>query len=114
MNFGAPQILSDVQPLQLSLYQGRSFTYSVTASGTQPLYYQWLHNGTAVSGATASSYMVSTLAGTNTYSVVVSNTFGGGSINFRRYSHPGGRGPARAVLPRHDPGRPADGLLAFG
>ncbi|MGD0262837.1 MAG: LamG-like jellyroll fold domain-containing protein [Verrucomicrobiota bacterium] len=80
VNSGAPQIVTDVQPLQLALYQGLSVTYSVGVSGTEPFYYQWLQNGTNVLGATASSYTLNTLLGTNTYSVIVSNNYGGGSI----------------------------------
>ena len=80
VNSGAPHILSGIQPLQLALYQGLPVTYSVTVDGTEPFYYQWLRNGTNVLGANASSYTLSTPLGTNTYSVVISNTFGGGSI----------------------------------
>ena len=80
VNSGAPQLLPDIHPLQLALYQGLPVTYSVGVSGTEPFHYQWFHNGAAVSGANTSSYTVSTLPGTNTYSVAVSNAFGGGSI----------------------------------
>ena len=57
-----------------------AFTYSVVAGGNTPLYYQWLQNGTNISGATNSSYTVDTLLGTNTYFVNVSNSFNGGSV----------------------------------
>jgi len=76
---GAPQITSDVQPSELALYIGLPKTYSVGVAGSAPFYYQWLQNGTAIPDATTSSYTVNTLSGTNTYSVVVSNSFGGGS-----------------------------------
>jgi hypothetical protein len=77
---GAPQITSDVQPPQLALYQGVAFTYSVGAQGTAPFSYQWLKNGVTIAGATGSAYTVITPAGTNAYSVSVSNNFGGGSV----------------------------------
>jgi hypothetical protein len=77
---GAPQITSDVQPSQLTLYPGIAFTYSVVAQGTAPLSYQWLKNGVAVAGATTSAYVAASSAGTNIYSIAVSNNFGGGSI----------------------------------
>jgi hypothetical protein len=80
INSGAPEILSDVQPSQLALYQGRTFAYSVVAGGTEPLYYQWLQNGNAIFGATNASYTATAPNGTNTYSVLVSNSVAGGSI----------------------------------
>ena len=82
VNSGAPNIYPDIQPLQLALYQGRPVTYSVGVSGTEPFYYQWLQNGTNIPGANASSYNFSTPLGTNTFTVAVSNTVGGGSIAF--------------------------------
>lgn len=80
INSGAPQITSDVQPTEIALYTGLPKTYSVGVSGSVPFYYQWQQNGAAIPGGTTSSYTVNTLAGTNTYSVVVSNSFGGGSV----------------------------------
>ncbi|MEO8476580.1 MAG: PQQ-dependent sugar dehydrogenase, partial [Actinomycetota bacterium] len=40
---------------------GGSATFSVIASGTPPLSYQWLRNGTAISGATSSVYTLQNL-----------------------------------------------------
>jgi Concanavalin A-like lectin/glucanases superfamily len=77
---GVPQIVSDVQPAELALYVGNQHTYAVTAQGTAPLYYQWFKNGVAISGAIQSTYTATASAGTNGYSVVVSNTVAGGSI----------------------------------
>ena len=37
---------------------GDSVTFSVSASGTPPLSYQWQRNGVTISGATSSSYTI--------------------------------------------------------
>jgi formylglycine-generating enzyme required for sulfatase activity len=57
---------------------GGSATFSVGASGTPPLSYQWLFNGSNISGATSSTYTLTNLLSVNsgTYSVNVSNPFG--------------------------------------
>lgn len=44
------------QPASQSIVAGQTATFSVLAAGTAPLSYQWKKNGTAVSGATSSSY----------------------------------------------------------
>ncbi|MFA5344628.1 MAG: hypothetical protein WC381_11795, partial [Kiritimatiellia bacterium] len=74
----APAITS--QPANKTVTSGQTAAFSVTASGTAPLTYQWRKNGTAISGATAASYTTPvTVFGDNgaAYSVVVSNAFGG-------------------------------------
>ncbi|EEF62342.1 LamG-like jellyroll fold domain-containing protein [Pedosphaera parvula] len=43
---GAPQILLDVAPLSQTYPSGLPLTYSVYATGTQPISYQWKFNGT--------------------------------------------------------------------
>ena len=50
----APSITS--QPASQTINVGGSATFSVTASGTGPLSYQWRFNGTNISGATSASY----------------------------------------------------------
>jgi len=50
-----PSIIT--QPASQIVTAGRRATFSVVASGTAPLSYQWRKNGTAVNGATSSSYM---------------------------------------------------------
>jgi hypothetical protein len=53
-------------------------TLQVTTTGTGPFAYQWRFNGTNISGATGSSYVLSGAKWTNAglYSVVISNTAG--------------------------------------
>src|SRR5207245_1538300 len=50
----APSI--STQPASQTVPAGQTATFSVTATGTAPLSYQWQKNGTAVSGATSSTY----------------------------------------------------------
>ena len=45
-----------VQPLSISAPEGDSVTFSVTATGTAPLSYQWQRNGSDVAGATSAQY----------------------------------------------------------
>jgi hypothetical protein len=68
-----------MQPGNSSVVAGQTATFSVTASGTAPLTYQWRKNGTAISGATSASY--STPAETTSdngaqFTVIVSNPAG--------------------------------------
>jgi hypothetical protein len=65
------------QPADASINDGASATFSVVATGTAPLSYQWLKNGTAVSGATSASYTFgpAQIADTGTlFSVRISNS----------------------------------------
>src|SRR3979411_2600950 len=39
-----------------TVQSGQTATFSVTATGTGPLSYQWQRNGTAIGGATSASY----------------------------------------------------------
>jgi hypothetical protein len=57
---------------------GDSFTFSVSAGGDPPLYYQWWKDGGPLNGATNISLTVSNLqiSDAGAYNVVVSNAFG--------------------------------------
>ena len=73
----APTIVAD--PVSVSVIPGQATNFSVTATGTQPLSYQWKLNGQDISGATGSTYAVSSpLASDNgkQYSVSVTNATG--------------------------------------
>ncbi len=68
-----------VQPANQSVTVGQTATFSVTATGTAPLSYQWQKNSANISGATAASYTTPvTVSGDNgaTFDVIVSNTAG--------------------------------------
>src|SRR5207253_2345910 len=66
------------QPARQTVTAGQTATFSVTATGTAPLNYQWQKNGTAIAGATASSYTTPTTASDNgaQFTVMVSNAVG--------------------------------------
>ena len=73
---GPPFITGDITPLFAMGYAGTPYTYTVTASGSAPFSYVWTLNGTAIAGATNSSYSFNSLVGTNAYQVTVKNTAG--------------------------------------
>ncbi len=66
------------QPCALTVLAGSSLSLKVGAGGTPPLTYQWYKNGTAISGATATTYTIGTVAvaDAGSYTVVVSNSSG--------------------------------------
>lgn len=65
-------------PLSQSVSVGSAVTFTVVASGTAPLSYQWKKNGVDISGATFSSYVISAVqvADAAGYTVVASNVAG--------------------------------------
>ena len=78
----APSITT--QPTSQTVTAGQTASFSVAATGTAPLSYQWKKNGTAISGATSSSY--TTPATTNSdngaqFTVLVSNAAGSVTSN---------------------------------
>lgn len=71
-------------PVDTTVIVGQTATFSVTATGTAPLSYQWRKRGVAIPGATASSYTtpaVTTADHGATFSVVVRNTLGSVTSN---------------------------------
>jgi hypothetical protein len=66
------------QPTNVIVAQGGGAIFSVTATGTERLAYQWRFNGGAIGGATASSYTINNAQSSHAgnYQVVVSNSFG--------------------------------------
>jgi hypothetical protein len=72
----APTIAT--QPVSATVTAGTPATFSVVANGTAPLTYQWKKGTTAVSGATAATYLIgSAQAGdAASYTVVVTNSAG--------------------------------------
>ena len=71
-----PAITSN--PTSQAVTAGASVSFTVTATGTPPLSYQWRKNGTAITSATGSSFTIpSAQAGdAATYTVFVSNVAG--------------------------------------
>lgn len=73
---GAPTI--NTEPAATTAAEGQSAMFSVVAEGSG-LRYQWLRNGSAISGATDASYITPTLVSANSgavYSVMVYNGAG--------------------------------------
>jgi hypothetical protein len=73
----APTITT--QPANQTVTVGQTATFSVTATGTAPLSYQWQKNSASIGGATASSYTTpATVTGDNgaNFDVIVSNSVG--------------------------------------
>lgn len=73
----APVISSE--PQDLSRFIGDNATFTVGASGTPPLTFQWRVGGTNIAGAVSDTLVLDNLRATNAggYSVVVSNAAGG-------------------------------------
>jgi hypothetical protein len=72
-----PTLRTDVEPLQSEVPEGAPMTFSVAASGSIPITYQWSNPSGSISGATNASYSFNALAGTNSYSVGITNAHGG-------------------------------------
>ena len=72
VNF-APAIVTP--PAAATVLTGTNASFTVTASGTAPLNYQWLKNGTAISGATSATLSLVSVSATDAanYSVIVTN-----------------------------------------
>jgi hypothetical protein len=73
----APAITT--QPASQSVIAGKTASFSVTASGTTPMTYQWSKNGTAISGATSATYTTPaeiTADNNAQFTVAVSNSAG--------------------------------------
>ena len=78
----APQIAT--HPASQSVSSGQPVTFNVTASGSVPLSYQWQRNGSAVPGATASSYTLASTAPADNgalFRCVVTNAYGSATSN---------------------------------
>jgi hypothetical protein len=71
-----PNIIT--QPASQTANLGVTVTFSVSATGSTPMSYQWRFNGANISGATGTSYTKNNVQATNAgnYSVVVSNALG--------------------------------------
>ena len=66
------------QPASQTTTAGQPVTFSVTATGTAPLAYQWQKNNVSITGATSSSYTIASTqpSDAGAYRVIVSNAAG--------------------------------------
>ncbi len=75
----APSITTQPQPQLLTVIPGQYATFTVGATGSQPLYYLWYYNtNTLVTTSTSASLILTNVQPGNagTYSVIVSNAIG--------------------------------------
>ena len=78
----APSITT--QPASKTVIAGQTATFSVAASGTAPLAYQWNKGGAAISGANSSSYTTPATATSDSgsqFTVTVTNSVGKATSN---------------------------------
>src|SRR6266702_774800 len=78
----APYITT--QPANQTVTAGQTASFSVVASGTAPLNYQWQKNGADIAGATSSSYMTPVTTTSDSgemFRVMVSNSAGSATSN---------------------------------
>jgi beta-galactosidase len=78
----APSITT--QPANQSVTAGQTATFSVVATGTGTLTYQWSKNGAAISGATAANYTTPATSASDSgssFTVVVTNSAGSVTSN---------------------------------
>ncbi len=74
---GYPPVLT-TQPQTQEITQGQTAMFAAGATGTTPLNYQWVENGSALTGQTNSIFVISNaqVSDSGTYSVIVFNLFG--------------------------------------
>ncbi|MEN9635443.1 MAG: hypothetical protein RL077_3847, partial [Verrucomicrobiota bacterium] len=67
------------QPVSQAVALGANVTFTVVATGTPTLTYQWRKNGTAINGATNASYTIASVGSADlaSYNVVVANSVDG-------------------------------------
>jgi len=78
----APYIAT--QPVNQTVTAGQTGTFSVAATGTAPITYQWQKNGADITGATSSGYTTSVTTTADSgemFRVIVSNTAGNVTSN---------------------------------
>ena len=71
------------QPVATTATSGGTASFSVVATGTAPVSYQWRKNGVAIAGATTATLSLTGVSDTSagTYSVVVTNSAGSATSN---------------------------------
>jgi hypothetical protein len=78
-NYSNPITTITTQPASQTVVVDENVTFSVTASGTAPLHYQWYFNGSTITGATATNYSITQVrtSAAGSYTVVVTNSSSG-------------------------------------
>jgi hypothetical protein len=99
------------QPASVNTRAGAAATFSVVATGTEPLVYQWKKNGVSITGASRSSYTVPLAATVEEggYEVFVSNAFGSATSKTAQLSIAGDKG----ISLLSNPGQSGAGALTL-
>ena len=103
------------QPQAQAVTAGATATFAVTATGSAPLAYQWQKNGSAISGASASSYTTpATVSGDNgaSFTVIVSNSAGQVTSSAAVLTVNGTSGPPPAITTQPQAQTVAEGATA--
>jgi hypothetical protein len=90
------------QPVSADVTAGQSATFSVTATGTHPLGYQWAKNGTPISGANSISYTTPPTTSSDNralFTVAVTNNAGSATSNTATLNVAGTTSGTSAVAP---------------
>ncbi|HUQ11966.1 MAG TPA: PQQ-dependent sugar dehydrogenase [Steroidobacteraceae bacterium] len=93
----APTISS--QPASTTVAAGQVATFSVTASGSAPLQYQWQRNGANIAGATSPTYSFTASAADNgaMFRALVSNSAGSALSNSATLTVPANAAPVGTI-----------------
>jgi len=97
------------QPSNVTVNPGQSVAFTITASGTAPLTYQWQKNTTNIAGATAATYTITSVASgdAGSYRCVVTNTAGSATSNSATLTvNPGNSSPNPPPPPPPTPPNP--------
>ena len=78
MQFFSPQVTISANPVSQNVDYNQPVTFSVTASSSFPLGYQWRFNSNSIAGATNNAYTITNVAASDAgfYDAVVTNTAG--------------------------------------
>jgi hypothetical protein len=82
--YGQQRPAISAQPADQTVPLGSSVAFSVSATGAQPLRYQWQRNGVPIPGATAATYSIAAVTAADNgaaFRVVVSNATGTATSN---------------------------------
>jgi hypothetical protein len=120
VSVGVPPVIT-IQPTDQTAPPGSTATFSVTATGTAPLFYQWHKNSLDIPGATSASLVLTNVQFSdqgNYYDVVVSNALGFADSDFAYLTVGSVSAPSIVVQPVSQtvpPGGTADfSVTAFG
>jgi glucose/arabinose dehydrogenase len=95
----APEITT--QPTNVSVAVGQPATFRVSASGVQPLRYQWQRNGANIANATSPSYTIAAASSSDngaSFRAVVSNDFGSVNSTAATLTVTGGNAPSATIV----------------